>query len=469
MPPLSISHYSGQILVVDDDPVISQAIEAELEKVGFRVSHARSLAEMWERLGERVYDAILLDLFLDGEDGLEELPAIVRECPFSKVVVMSSYGTVEVVVDAMEMGATTFVSKSDDLREVVTSLKERLLSSVLPAEEYVDVADGTPLGIIGRSAAIQKLLAKIEQVKDVDSTVLITGESGTGKELAARAIHRTSPRYKNRFDAINCAAIPENLLESELFGHRRGAFTDAKSDRKGLFELCSEGTLFLDEVGELPLHLQVKLLRVLQEKEITPVGSSTSIPVNTRIVTATNRHLVELVWDKLFREDLFYRLAVLHIELPPLRDRKDDIELLTEHFVQKFCKRFSRTILPPSSELMARLNAYHWPGNVRELQNAVERGVVLARTDELQFEDMFDSELRPDLGEGATAGQHHEEAFWTQPLSEAKQEFEKEYLKHLLEQTRGNISEVARISGRYRTDVYRLLSKHGVDWEDFRP
>lgn len=241
LPPLNISQYSGQILVVDDDPIVSKAIETELEKVGFRVSRASSFSEMWERLGERVYDAILLDLFLDGEDGLQELPAIVRECPFSKVVVMSSYGTVEVVVDAMEMGATTFVSKSDDLREVVASLKERLLGSVLPADEYVNVADGTPLGIIGRSPAVQKLLAKINQVKDVDSTVLITGESGTGKELAARAIHRTSIRHKNRFDAINCAAIPENLLESELLGTAGVPLPTQKRIAKGSSNFAPKG------------------------------------------------------------------------------------------------------------------------------------------------------------------------------------------------------------------------------------
>lgn len=459
-----VHQYSGQILVVDDDPVLCDLLSTELEEHGFRVTTTHSLAGLRAKIKERGFHFALVDLFLENEDGLEALPILARESPYTRIIVMSAHGTVELAVGAMERGANTFISKSKDSRELISGLLERIRQPVAPTPPAPLV--GKNLGIIGQSSAMQDVLMKIAQLKDVSSTVLITGESGTGKELVARAIHNVSQRSQQRFEAINCGAIPETLLESELFGHKRGAFTDAKMDRKGLFELCSEGTLFLDEIGEMPLNLQVKLLRVLQEKEVMPLGSSHGIKVNTRVIAATNRNLPEEVRSGRFREDLYYRLAVLQIRLPALRERRDDIPVLISHFLERYNERFGKSVQPPSKELEARLLAYSWPGNIRELQNAVERGVVLAQDDKLALENMLEP---ADQGLPCADTDNVIDAFCQKPLSAAKQDFERSYLSHLLQITRGNISEMARISGRYRADIYRLLTKHGVQWEEFRP
>jgi DNA-binding NtrC family response regulator len=309
------------------------------------------------------------------------------------------------------------------------------------------------------------VLTKINQVKDIDSTVLITGESGTGKELVARAIHEASTRSEGRFEAVNCGAIPENLLESELFGHKRGAFTDAKTDRKGLFELCENGTLFLDEIGEMPPMLQVKLLRVIQEKEVMPLGSGHSVKVNARVVTATNKSLPVEIKKGTFRTDLYYRLNVLQIHLPTLRERASDIPVLVRYFLGRFNQRFSRAVEPPSNALESRLLAYRWPGNVRELQNAMERGVVLSKDNGLHLEDMLEAS---GLNTSHPREISTEDGIWSTSLSDAKKNFERTYLQRLLEATGGNISEIARISGRYRADIYRLMTKYGVEWTEFR-
>jgi len=453
------------VLVVDDDTTMLDLLEAELEDKGFRVTKASDLATLYKRISERSFDLVLLDLFLGQEKGLEAIPVLVRETPYTKVVIMSASGTIELAVDALEKGASSFLCKSKDPRELVKALLDKVIAADTKTDAVaVPVTESS--GIIGKTDAVHQVLAKINQYKDVDSTVLITGESGTGKELVARAIHNSSVRANKRFEAINCGAIPENLLESELFGHRRGAFTDAKTDRKGLFEICHQGTLFLDEIGEMPLGLQVKLLRVLQEREISPLGSAQTVKVDTRVLAASNRNLSEEVKKGNFRADLFYRLNVLNLELPPLRDRRQDIPLLLNYFLKRFNTRFSKNILPPSKEVEARLLQYGWPGNIRELQNAIERGVVLSTDGELHFEHMLDLS-RANAEPEATAN-HEDTPLWTGPLSEAKKQFEKAYLQHLLKSTQGNVSEVARISGRYRTDIYRLMTKYGLESEEFR-
>lgn len=455
--------YSGRVLIVDDDPIICDLLEAELEAAGFWPSKTNTLSGLKETIRQRSFDWILLDMFLGDEDALQALPFLVRECPYSKVIMMSAHGSVELAVDAMEQGASSFVSKTKDPKDIVTILKQKISEEAPALPRSTDTQDH---GIVGGSEAISDVLAKIARISDVDSTVLVVGQSGTGKELVARAIHNTSNRAKERFEAINCGAIPENLLESELFGHKRGAFTDAKSDRQGLFEICSNGTLFLDEIGDMPISLQVKLNRVLQEKEILPLGSSRTQRVNTRVIAATNKNLAEEVRLGNFREDLYYRLAVLKLDLPALRDRRTDVPVLLRFFLNQFNQRFNKSVLPPSKELELRLCSYDWPGNVRQLQNAIERGVILSTDGSLRLEDM--------LPEGETAGegrmQHNQyrQDFWLKPLSDAKKGFEKDYLRHLLEVTKGNISEIARVSGRYRADVYRLLTKYGIDWEEFR-
>jgi transcriptional regulator with PAS, ATPase and Fis domain len=299
-------------------------------------------------------------------------------------------------------------------------------------------------------------------MKDVDTTVLVYGESGTGKELVARALHAHSVRAKQRFEAINCAAIPENLLESELFGHKRGAFTDAKTDRKGLFEVCTDGTLFLDEIGELPLALQSKLLRALQEKVVIPLGSASSVKVNTRIVAATNRNLNWLVKEGRFRKDLYYRLSILQIETPPLRDRPEDITELTNHFIKNISEKFGRAIKAPSNELLARLSSYDWPGNVRELQNSLERAIILSEDGNLRIEDVF---ARSKCDEGESG----DDVSCIKELTVAKDEFEKRYLDKLLAATKGNVAQASRIAGRIRTDMYRLFTKYQIDPNSYKP
>lgn len=320
-------------------------------------------------------------------------------------------------------------------------------------------SDGGPLahvGMLGNSLALRELAEQIRRLKIVDTTVLISGESGVGKELVARALHNLSSRSAGRFEAINCAAIPETLLESQLFGHLKGAFTDAKTDRKGLFVQADRGTLFLDELGELPLGLQGKLLRVLQEKEVLPLAATTPVKVDARIIAATNRDLIQEIERKAFRSDLYFRVSVVEIRVPPLRARRDDIPFLVRHFITRMNERYGRDIAAPDACVMERLLNYNWPGNVRELQNRVERAVVLGTGRHLGVEDFFPGESTRD---------------WVQSgptFADEKARFERQYLVDLLESARGNVSRAARMAGKFRTDLYRLCSRHQIDPASFR-
>lgn len=459
-------HFSREILVVDDDQDVRALLKTNLEYEGFHVQTVDSLAAMRNRLKLTKFDAVLLDIFLSDENGLDALEGLVREYPQTKVVMLTGHGSVDLAVQAMRLGASSFLIKSSDPRKIADELKATVYSQYGIAALH-DEPLPENLGILGTSRAIRNVLDSINRMKDVDSTVLITGESGTGKELVARALHKLSRRTGSRFGAINCAAIPETLLESELFGHRKSAFTDAKADRKGIFEVCSGGTLLLDEIGEMPVTLQVKLLRVLQEKEVTPIGSSEPISVDTRVIAATNRDLAAEVKAGRFREDLFYRLSVLRIDLPPLRERREDIPLLVNEFLRRFNERFAKHVSGPSHEVMARLVGHDWPGNIRELQNALERGVVLARGQQLELQDLFHtpppaaatSEYDfPLEGDGRSII----------PFREAKERFEKRYLVRLLAATRGNISEASRLAGQYRTKLYRLMKRYRIDSEAFK-
>jgi DNA-binding NtrC family response regulator len=454
----------GRILVVDDDLDMCEVLRSSLEYEGFRVETCQNLDQMKTKIKQYSFDAILLDLVLGEESGIEALPFVVREVPFSVVIVMTAYGSIELAVEAMGAGATSFLTKSDDPNKITKELKAKL--EIRPTAGVGSDGVFKDLSIIGRSPAMLSLQSDIEHIKDTEATVLIHGESGTGKELVARALHRLSKRSNARFEALNCAAIPENLLESELFGHKRGAFTDAKTDRKGIFEVCSDGTLLLDEIGEMPLSLQSKLLRVLQEREVTPVGGSGAIKVNTRVVAATNRDLEEEVGRGRFREDLYFRLNVLPIHLPALRERPEDIPLLVESFVQKFNNRYAKAIQPPTLDLLIRLKAYQWPGNVRELENAIERAVILSKDDQLHLEDILRRKQTKlsatDLAlQSLGAGDNFS-------YVEAKEAFEKAFLMRILTASKGSIAEAARLSGRYRSDIYRLMDKYGISKDDFK-
>lgn len=461
---MNSSAYVCRILIVDDDCVTRQYYENILRRVGYRVDASADLTEMQTAIRAVFYDVILIDVHLEKESGLDGLTFLLKASPYSKVIILTSDERLDLAVSSMKIGATGFLTKGMPpqklLDEITCALKNR-------SEKILfDSCELATLGLVGESDAIRETVRMIERLKNVDSTVLILGESGSGKEVVARAIHKKSSRFASRFDAINCSAIPENLLESELFGHKKGAFTDAKVERKGIFEVCSEGTLLLDEIGDMPIALQTKILRVLQEKQVTPIGSTTPVSINTRVIAATHRDIFEEAKSKRFREDLYYRLSVVVIKIPPLRRRIEDIPILTQYFLNQFNERFERNVRPPNSEILSRMRAYDWPGNVRELQNAVERGVVFAQNDELDLADMFQHIDQRIVSR--SSGSTLDVDLLVQPLTEAKQAFEKIYLENLLKSCRGNISEASRISGRYRADIYRLMHRYALDQGEFR-
>jgi len=448
--------------MVDDDPIIRELYSTTLKSAGFFVSTTANTADAAKLLTERHYDGLLLDLFLyPNRSSLEDIEFFLGISPKTKIMILTANASIPTAVEAMRRGATGFFLKNQDLSKIIDGLQS-LLIDTQPTSTKLESSNS--YGIIGCSKAIHSVLSAIDKFKDVDSTVLITGESGTGKELVARALHTASHRSKEPFFAVNCGAIPENLLESELFGYRRGAFTDAKTDKKGIFELASSGTLLLDEIGELPLSLQVKLLRALQEKEVRPLGGDRAIPIDTRLIAATNRDLIEECEQGRFREDLFYRLSVLNLRIPPLRERPDDIPVLVEHFLGRFNAKFNRQVLLPKPDVMAHLKAYPWPGNIRELQNALERSVVLAQNQEIDLDTLFESNRE---------SSHHADDNYLPLFSDTKYDkahssFEKKYLVGLLKSAQGNVCQASRVSGIHRPQLYRLIKRHSLDVENFK-
>lgn len=441
-----------RVLIVDDDPTIAVLATRFLEKSGHQVDAVRSLADMHAHIATTRIDYVFLDIHLGADDGFAGLRSIVRSHPGICVFMLTADVTIDHAVRAIREGAAGFVTKPFELR----TLTEALAS--VPRTSRPD----DDLNLIGCSPAMNLVRENIRRFSVVDSTVLVTGESGTGKEIVARALHSGSSRSAAAFHAVNCGAIPRDLLEAELFGHRKGAYTDAKNDRIGHFELCTDGTLLLDEIGEMPIELQAKILRAIQEREITPLGSSSARKINTRIIAATNRDLRSLAGEGKFREDLYFRIAVLKIHIPPLRERTEDIPLLLRHFIEIYNERFNRNVQVPSRDCLVRLCAYSWPGNVRELQNAVERGVLLAHGEMMTFDDM--------LGDHVPRPEEEPPLFECElnPLTEARMMFERRYLERLMSMTSGNVSEAARRAGRYRADIHKLLSKHGLVSAEFR-
>ena len=463
------SKYFGRLLLVDDDPVMCRLYEATLGHAGFVVSVANDLRQMRELAGQFSFSAVILDLNLGDEYGIDGLPFLLKQAPFAKIFILTSNASIEKAVECMQRGATGFLTKDMAPERIVSEIVKHIGPPVTNGGDHDASASGGILrsfGLTGESPAIRELIATIERIRDVDSTVLILGESGTGKEVVARAIHNSSPRGNQRFEAINCGAIPENLLESELFGHKKGSFTDAKADRKGIFELCSQGTLLLDEIGDMPVALQTKLLRVLQERQVTPIGSGAAVQINTRVIAATHRDILDEAKSKRFREDLYYRLSVVVLRIPPLRHRMEDIPLLTRFFLEQFNKRFDRDVHFPTNQVLSRITAYDWPGNVRELQNAIERAVVLSTDNQLHLEHMFQHLQTRPVKDASASGVDPQ--VFAMPLTDAKQHFEKAYLENLLKASGGNISEAARVSGRYRADIYRLMNRYGFDQDQFR-
>lgn len=464
--------YLGRLLLVDDDHETALFWQTALGAAGFRVDIADCLDGMKEAAKRHAYDAVILDMQLGTDSGLAGLPYLLSNCPFTKVFILTGHGSIQSAVASMENGASGYITKDMSPQDVAATIAHKLDqttndSPLGKAAQSVFAQNG----FRGKGQAYSDLCETLDRVKDVDSTILILGESGTGKEVLARTLHGLSDRSRQKFAAINCAAIPESLLESELFGHRKGAFTDAKTDRKGIFELCSQGTLLLDEIGDMPMSLQAKLLRVLQERVVMPVGASTPVKINTRVIAATHRDLIEEIQAGRFREDLYHRLSVVPVKIPPLRHRQEDIPLLVEGFVKELNQRFNKSVAAPSQEVIRRIMAYDWPGNIRELRNAIERAIILTKDDQINIKDLFQhlhtsptSLRREARNQSATTV----DQLFDLSLTEAKAAFEKSYIDHFLKSEKGNVTEVAKRAGRYRVDIYRLIEKYGIDQNDYR-
>ncbi|MEZ4743670.1 MAG: sigma-54 dependent transcriptional regulator [Bdellovibrionota bacterium] len=456
-------HPRHKILVVDDEEDIRALFVAKLEGAGLPADSVDTIDGALALLNKYEYQAVLLDLFLKDENSLDAISTFLSTSPTTKIVILTAHGSIDFAVNAMNKGASGFLVKTDLPDTNIEKFKKLINSGYTSSDKNKNCLEN--IGIIGKSDPMKELAKKLYKLREVDSTVLLQGESGTGKELFARAIHNLSRRSSGPFIAINCAAISESILESELFGYKRGAFTDARNDRKGYFETCSDGTLFLDEIGEMSPSIQSKLLRVIQEKEVTPLGSCNPVPVNTRIIAATNRNLEAEVKDKKFRQDLFYRLAVFQLTLPTLRERKEDIPLLVNYFVEYYNNRFDKSVANPPEGVCKRLKAYDWPGNIRELQNAIERAVALSDNNEFSADDLL-----PYSEWNALNSVDEIPRISDLPLNYqlAKNSFEKHYISNLLLMTHGNVTEAARVSGQYRPNIYRLINKFQIDPHQYK-
>ena len=447
-----------RILVVDDDRNLLELIKIRLESAQYDVDSAMNEEDAIEKARNQVFDIAIIDLHLINKSGItlmEEIHAINPEMP---VIILTAYGTIESAVESMKKGAYSYLTKPFDARELLLQIEKALEKQKLSTEIsrlkglLTDKYDFS--NIVARSEKMQRVLEQVLRIARTESTIYIYGDSGTGKELVAKAVHLISERNDKAFVDINCAAIPESLLESELFGHEKGAFTGAVRTRGGLFTQANGGTIFLDEIGDMPLSIQAKLLRVLQERRFYPVGGKEPIEVDVRLIVATNKDLEEEVKKGRFREDLFYRIHVIPIHLPSLSDRREDIPPLVDHFLRIFTTDMNKKIKGLTPQAMQILMMKDWPGNVRQLQNTIEYAVAMAQEDYIT-EDLLQhqKEISPEE---------------LKPLKEAKANFEKSYIIHLLETTQGNVSQAAKMAGKYRADFYNLLKKYNLKPIDFK-
>ena len=449
----------GKILVVDDDPNLLELVKMRLESADYEVTTASTEEGALGAVKGQAFDLSILDLQLAHRDGISLMEELHLVLPGMPVIILTAYGTIESAVEAMKRGAYSYLTKPFDPRDLLFQIERALENRRLNSEvqrlkdllsERFDFSN-----IIAKSEKMQKVLEAVTQIARIDSTVYIHGESGTGKELVAKAIHLSSERKANPFVAINCAAIPEPLLESKLFGHEKGAFTGAIRSTKGLFAQAHEGTIFLDEIGDMSLPIQAKLLRVLQERQFYPVGSEKLVEVDVRVVVATNKDLEAQVKQELFREDLFYRIHVIPVYLPPLRERKEDIPSLADHFLKKFSQQMKKEVKGLSPSALQRLMLHDWPGNVRELENTIEYAVAMTQQEVLTEEYVLQTK-------GAFSNKP------LKPLREARDDYEKNYIIQLLEICKGNVSKAAKMAGKYRADFYDLLKKHNLKIESFK-
>ncbi len=452
-----------EVLVVDDEPSILESLRDILEDEGYGVKCVTTGEEALRSLEESPADLVLLDVWLPGIDGIEVLSKIREKYPWIPVVIISGHGTIELAVRAVKLGAFDFLEKPLSYDRVVVTVENALKFKALQEENLRLRSQIRVRGLTGRSKAISEVRELIARVAPTDATVLIQGESGVGKEVAARMIHALSRRSEGPFVEVNCAAIPETLIESELFGHEKGAFTGASQARRGKFDQAHGGTLFLDEVGDMSLSAQAKVLRVIQEKRFERVGGDRPVQVDVRIVAATNKDLKKEIEKGRFREDLYFRLNVVPIRIPPLRERPEDIPLLVEEFLEEFSRHSGLGKKRIREEVMEVLMRYPWPGNVRELKNLIERLLIVTPGDEITLKD-----LSSEFVESVKSYEKGEVPPWfaINSFKEAREEFEKEFLRRKLEEFGGNISRMAEAIGLRRSYLHRKLKALGLSRED---
>ncbi|MDI3326444.1 sigma 54-interacting transcriptional regulator [Pontibacterium granulatum] len=437
---------SAHILLVDDDTSLLKLLSLRLSSSGYKVTCAESGPQALQLLDDNI-DLMLTDLRMEGMDGLELFNQVQKRRPELPVVIITAHGSIPEAVKATQDGVFGFLTKPINREQLLETIESALSGTPSSPDDWSQE-------IVTRSTTMADLLAQAERVAHSAVSVLVSGPSGSGKELLARAIHKASPRRSHPFVAINCGALPEQLLESELFGHVKGAFTGAVSRHEGLFQAANGGTLFLDEIGDMPMPLQVKLLRALQERQIRPVGSTETIPVDVRVISATHRDLDKAMQENDFREDLYYRLNVVNLCLPPLRERPEDIPLLARYFVERAAERHNSRVKGLSPAALTLLAQMAWPGNVRQLENVIEQVTALSTT--------------PIISEGAIAQALSNQDHVLPTFNDARAEFEKRYLIKVMQITEGNASQAARIAGRNRTDFYKLLNKYDLEPAQFK-
>ncbi|ACV61859.1 two component, sigma54 specific, transcriptional regulator, Fis family [Desulfofarcimen acetoxidans DSM 771] len=457
----------SKVLIVDDEEGVCEMLKDVLEDEGFEITLAYNAKDALKIMETEFPDTVLLDIRLPDADGIEVMDKLKQMGIEVPVILMTAFGTTEIAIQAMKQGAHDYLNKPLNLDELVLAVQksikmQRLVSEVAILREELDQETDSVDSFIGQSRHMQDVFKTIGKVVDSDITVLIQGESGTGKEVVARTIHSNSRRSSRPFIKINCATIPEQLMESELFGHEKGSFTGAVSQKAGKFEIAHNGIVFLDEIGELPLHTQAKLLRVLQEKEFERVGGTKSIEVDVRILAATNRNLEDMVQEGKFREDLYYRLNVVNVKLPPLRERKEDISLLINYFVKKFARKYNKNISGISQEAMIFAEKYAWPGNVREIKNVCEQAVVMARNSVLMLDDM------PLIGNGNGFLEFKNNAKISldtndkRSLKDIVAEVEKQVILKSLNENNWNRQNTAKALGLNRRSLYAKMKEYDL-------
>ncbi|WP_272658521.1 two-component system response regulator GlrR [Providencia sp. PROV106] len=440
---------SANLLLVDDDPSLLKLLGMRLSSEGFKVTTAESGPEALKILQKEKLDLVISDLRMDEMDGMALFDEIQKAHPNMPVIILTAHGSIPDAVAATQRGVFSFLTKPVDKDALYKAIDEALALSSTPISD-----EEWSSGIVTRSPLMIRLLEQAHMVAQSDVSVLINGQSGTGKEVLAQAIHKASPRARKPFIAINCGALPEQLLESELFGHAKGAFTGAVSNREGLFFAASGGTLFLDEIGDMPMPLQVKLLRVLQERKVRPLGSNRDLDIDVRILSATHRNLPKAMEKNEFREDLYYRLNVVNLRIPALNERSEDIPLLANHLLREAASRHKPFVRSFSSDAMKCLITASWPDNVRQLVNVIEQCVALTTS--------------PVISEALVSQALQGENTALPTFVEARNQFELNYLRKLLQMTKGNVTQAARMAGRNRTEFYKLLGRHDLEANDFK-